>query len=319
VETDPDKPSPGWLAAERDADVTLWLPGGEGRAEVPMFFRRVPPMDVWSGEGESPLFRIGERGSGNPAEEPVHHVRLERPFYLATFPVTQAQWRGVAEHCGLDRDPSEFKGDFHPMVPSAFSWISVTTWCEWFIENRGSIRVMDSRGGNFAIETLRLPCEAEWEIACRAGTPTEFGDGDGPAGLDGVGWFQENSGGNTQVVGGKSANPWGLYDLHGNVWEWCEDVWDRRAYSKREEGWMARAWTDDDAGSDSLDWGEGTHHVVRGGSERHQPQQCRSSSRSFGPGRSSYGTQFIESPGFRPVLLVPTPIGSCVSVPTEPG
>lgn len=312
METDPDKPSPGWLAAERDADVTLWLPGGEGRAEVPMFFRRVPPIEVWSGEGKSPLFRIGERGSGDSDKEPVHHVRLECPFFLATFPVTQAQWRGVAERCGLDPDPSRFKGDFRPV--DSVNWEEVTRWCAWFAENPGAVRALDSRGGALAIETLRLPAEAEWEIACRAGTTTDYASGDGRAALELAGWFDGNSGGKTHRVGGKRANPWGFYDLHGNVSEWCEDVYDPKKYSKCEDGWSVRAWTDGDAGEDRVDIG-GSLRVVRGGSWIHIRLWCRSACRLWwGPP----GRKRNHNRGFRPVLVLSAFPGSGGAVPTEP-
>jgi len=297
VETDPDKPSPGWLAVEREADVTLWLPGGEGRPEVPMFFRRVPPIEVWSGEGESPLFRIGERGSGFPAEEPVHHVRLERPFYLATFPVTQAQWRGVAELCGLDPDPSEFKGDFRPV--EMVDWEDVTAWCQWLCKNTGAIRAVHMHGNSVVVKTLRLPCEAEWEIACRGGTTTEYWNGDGTAALDLCGWYKGNSEERTHRVGEKLANPWGLSDLHGNVWEWCEDVWDGRTYSKREEGGRVRAWTEDYAGTDKEDRGLGARRVLRGGSWGFTSPRCRTSSRIRI--RPTYRYQYV---GFRPVLML---------------
>ena len=123
------------------------------------------------------------------------------------------------------------------------------------------------QGGKFA-----LPTEAQWEYACRAGSTTGYCFGDGEAGLDEYAWYAANSGGNVQPVGGKKPNAWGLYDMHGNVWEWCQDWYDKEYYAKSA--------TDDPAGPPH---GEG--RVERGGSWNDSAKGCRSANRSnLGPG-----------------------------------
>jgi len=270
---DPDLPTAGWLQAEKDADLTLWLPGGEGREEVPMFFRKVPPDDWMEGkpEVERLRFRMGARGY-YPDEEPVHEVQLAAAFYMATFPVTQAQYRGVAELCGEleNAQPSHIKGEFRPV--EEVTWHDAQAWLDWVLKNGGALRLVDSEEMDRELVELRLPSEAEWEYACRAGTETEYCSGDGEAALQEVGWFGEFFGMETRAVGGKLANAFGLYDLHGNVLEWCRDGWDEEAYAKRVDGvidpYEAPVSEDDDK-----------PRVLRGGSWNNSARDCRSAFR----------------------------------------
>ena len=125
--------------------------------------------------------------------------------------------------------------------------------------------------------------EAEWEYACLAGTTGAYHDGSActePSGndpaLDRLGWFSKNSGGSTQPVGLKACNDWGLYDMHGNVWEWCEDFFEKNYYSVSP--------ADDPKGPAT-----GTTRVLRGGCWGVGPVQTRSSGRDYyGPGHRSY-------------------------------
>ena len=141
---------------------------------------------------------------------------------------------------------------------------------------------------------FQLPTEAQWEYSCRAGTTTAFYDGSDctvPEGqdpaLDRLGWFGKNSGGTTHPVKEKNVpNAWGLYDLHGNVWEWCADVWVREAYQSRTEG------TEDPFENNN---DEGARRVVRGGSWRDSARLCRSAYR-FGP-RPGFG--WLDGYGLR--------------------
>ena len=91
------------------------------------------------------------------------------------------------------------------------SWHDAKAYCKWLSEKTG--------------ETYRLPTEAEWEYACRAGTTTKWSFGDDEKELEKYAWYNKNSDDKTHPVGEKLPNPWGLYDMHGNVWEWCEDDW----------------------------------------------------------------------------------------------
>jgi formylglycine-generating enzyme required for sulfatase activity len=138
-------------------------------------------------------------------EPPLHPVTLTRPFLLGRTPVTQAQWAAV-----MGRNPSAFQGPDRPV--ENVSWDD----CQGFL----------ARLGEAGAGAFRLPTEAEWEHACRAGGAGRFCFGDDEALLEDYAWTSANAGGQTQPVGLKRPNAWGLHDLHGNVWEWCQDWWD---------------------------------------------------------------------------------------------
>ncbi|MBI3271058.1 MAG: SUMF1/EgtB/PvdO family nonheme iron enzyme [Planctomycetes bacterium] len=154
-------------------------------------------------------FPMGSEKGGSD-ERPVHEVTLTRPFELGKFEVTQEQWQAV-----MGANPSHFKAPRNPV--EQVSWED----CQRFVA-----RVNQTvPGGGF-----RLPTEAEWEYACRAGGTTEYSFGDDAARLGDYSWFDKNSGSMTHPVGQKRANTWGLCDMHGNVWEWCSDGYDAEFY-----------------------------------------------------------------------------------------
>jgi len=157
-------------------------------------------------------------------------VTLSRPFYLGTYQVTQAQWTAI-----MATNPSKFKGDNRPV--ERVSWND----CQEFI------RKLNSKEGT---DKYRLSTEAEWEYACRAGTTTRFCFGDDETMLSQCAWFTKNSANETHPVGQKKANAWGLYDMHGNVWEWCQDWY----------GGYTKSAVTDPSGS-----GSGSFRVLRGG------------------------------------------------------
>ena len=211
------------LAAEPDLEVPLPLPAG-GSA-LAMRFRRIP----------AGAFVMGSRGN-DPNEEPAHRVILPHDFWLGKFVVTQEEWQGLVEACrpaGLEASPSRFKGRRRPV--ETVSWDDVQAWCEaWHAWLRG-----DGHDLSLHLRELRLPSEAEWEYACRAGSETEYWNGDGEAALREVGWFVGNSGNRThpvteiEIQGRREDHPLGLFGLHGNVWEWCHDEWEGGSYRGR--------------------------------------------------------------------------------------
>ncbi len=136
--------------------------------------------------------------SGGSDEKPVHRVRISRPFEMGKFEVTQAQWEAV-----MGNNPSNFKGADRPV--ETVSWNDVQEF----------LKRLNARQDGYR---YRLPTEAEWEYAARAGSREDrYGE------LDSIGWYQGNSGGQTHPVGQKQPNAWGLYDMLGDVWEWCQD------------------------------------------------------------------------------------------------
>lgn len=170
---------------------------------------------VWIEPG---VFQMGsERGRSD--ESPVHEVEISRGFWLGKFEVTQEQWKAVMDEepwAGRDRveaNPS------HPAV--IISWDEVQEF----------IGRLNAAAGE---ELYRLPTEAEWEYACRAGTQTRWSFGNDESRLKEHAWYYGNNQDPTKgakAVGSKSPNPWGLYDMHGNVWEWVQDWYDEEYYN----------------------------------------------------------------------------------------
>lgn len=142
-------------------------------------------------------FTMGSR-AGERNERPVHTVTISHHFELLETEVTQAQWKDIQ-----GSDPSHFRGANRPV--ETVSWHDVQDF----------LSALNARDHSYR---YRLPTEAEWEYACRAGTTAEFA-GD----LDAMGYYDKNSGLSTHPVRGKQPNAWGVYDMHGNVWEWAHD------------------------------------------------------------------------------------------------
>ena len=141
-------------------------------------------------------------------ELPQHQVHIASPFYLGVTEVTQEQWVSV-----MGSNPSEFKGRTNPV--EQVSWNNAHAF----------IRDLNTKEG--CSDCYRLPSEAEWEYAARAGTTTAYWFGDSADDLGQYAWFYDNSNGKTHPVGQTPANPWGLYDMHGNVFEWVQDCYHR--------------------------------------------------------------------------------------------
>lgn len=166
----------------------------------------------------------------------VHPVTISRPFYLGKYEVTQAQWMAV-----MGRNPSKFKGrtggvgqldDY--VATMGNSPIKFTGHLDKPVERiswedaQAFIRTLNAKEG---MDRYRLPTEAEWEYAARAGTTTAYGFGDDEKQLGHYAWYEGNAQGETHPVGRLQPNAWGLYDMLGNVWEWCQDWYDRDGYA----------------------------------------------------------------------------------------
>ena len=187
--------------------------------------------------------------NGEADEKPVHQVTINYSFYIGKYEVTQAQWQAV-----MGNNPSSFKGE----IPGPLFNLPVeqVSWDD----AQSFINKLNESNDGF---TYRLPTEAEWEYACRAGTT-----GDYAGNLSEMAWFAENSQNRTHNVGEKQPNGWGLFDMHGNVWEWCQD-WYHDSYSG--------------APADGSAWlgGVQLYRVLRGGSWGNKDAaSLRSASRS---------------------------------------
>jgi formylglycine-generating enzyme required for sulfatase activity len=194
------------------------------------------------------LIPAGEFNMGSEeynVEKPVHKVKINIPFYLGTYPVTHAEWKAVM---GDNNKPSNFKGDDLPV--EGVSWDGVREFIMKLNEKEGT-------------DKYRLPSEAEWEYACRAGTTTRYSFGDSESELDDYAWYRDNSGRKTHPVGQKDPNSWGLHDMHGNVWDWVQDSWHSDYNGAPDDG---SAWES----------GDGPSRVLRGGSRDSGAGNCRS-------------------------------------------
>jgi len=225
------------------------------------------------------LIKAGTFKRGSPesdkdaleVEQPQHDVEITRPFYLGVYPVTKGQFAAFVSDADYEteaeqardkqtwRDPGFVQTDDDPVV--CVSWNDSVKFCEWLSRKEK--------------KTYGLPTEAQWEYACRAGTTTAYSFGDEPQMLGDYAWYGDNSGGRTHPVGSKQPNPWGLYDMHGNVLQWCADYYDQKYYQNSPN-------------KDPQNILTATAHVVRGGSWFSIPWFCRSPYRYRGaPGNRS--------------------------------
>jgi formylglycine-generating enzyme required for sulfatase activity len=202
-----------------------------------MEFVLIQPGSYWMG---------GVDGNGN--EKPRHFVTISAPFYLGKYQVTQAQWEAV-----MGSNPSHSKEGGNPV--ECVSWNDIQEYIRRLNEG--------ADGGIY-----RLPTEAEWEYACRANTSGRYYFGDEPDSVGDYAWYGKNSKGKTHPVGQKKPNSWGVYDMHGNVWEWVQDWYAKDHYEKSPE-------------SDPVGPSSGVTRVLRGGSWHGRIRGLRSSCRNW--------------------------------------
>ncbi|MCA9122908.1 MAG: SUMF1/EgtB/PvdO family nonheme iron enzyme [Planctomycetaceae bacterium] len=224
------------------------------------------------------LIQAGEFMMGSPAwesgacdeEKPQHLVRITRPYYLGIHTVTQSEYEQV-----IGRNPSQITGD-HQQPVECVSWYDAVSFCNRLSDKEGLQLYYKIDGKAVSINGgsgYRLPTEAEWEYACRAGTTTKWSCGDSERSLEEFAWFSKNSGGQMHVVGTLRPNEFGIYDMHSNVWEWCWDWF---------QGYKADELTDP-SGPVS-----GETRVMRGGSFGSSAFVCRAAYRLWnGPGHCS--------------------------------
>ncbi|MDR1064117.1 MAG: formylglycine-generating enzyme family protein [Azoarcus sp.] len=212
-----------------------------------------------------------------PDEKPQHRVTIRRPFYLGRHEVTQEQWRALTGN-----EPGAFRGDRHPV--ENVSWR----------EAQEFIRRLNAREGT---RKYRLPTEAEWEYAARAGTVTRYSFD--PSHAAEYVWYWNDSGNATHPVGEKRPNPWGLYDMHGNVWEWVWDWHGEDAYARGEA-------------TDPKGPPDGTGRALRGGSWSNDLRYLRASHRNVHLPDYKHATA-----GFRVVYLLDEPQAEEEAKPPE--
>lgn len=255
--TDLSQPSSWSLLAQVTATGTPYvvpgtLPSGAGSR----FFRAVIVV------GNMVHIAAGTFQLGSPSNEvdrfsnegPQTTVTITKSFSIAPFPVTQQEYQSV-----MGTNPSLFAGD--PSRPvEQVSWFDASNYCRTLTAQDLAARRIPA-GWQY-----RLPTEAEWEYACRAGTSTRFSFGNDPdyVNLGDYAWYIDNSEFWTREVGQKLPNPWGLYDMHGNVWEWCQD-W----FGPHTGG----------ASTDPHGPASGSYRVLRGGSWADYDFWCRSACR----------------------------------------
>ncbi len=209
---------------------------------------------------------------GEVDERPAHKIYVA-PFYMDKYPVTQEEYERV-----MGENPSRWKGGRNPV--EQVRWSDAVRYCNARsrLEGLQPCYNLETWECDFDADGYRLPMEAEWEFACRAGTKTRYFFGDNPRKLKLYAWFKGNSGGRPRPVGRKLPNPWGLYDMYGNVWEWCNDFYKVDYYGesplKNPKGPKT-----------------GNTKVLRGGSWNSKAEECRSSYR------------YNENPGYTDVCF----------------
>ncbi len=221
-------------------------------------------------------FLMGDADSKEHDERPQHEVTVGA-FELARTEVTRSQWREVMQ---ADPPESEWRADRSDgqLPATKISWDEAREFCAKLSDRER----LEGRS------RYRLPSEAEWEYACRAGTTTAYCSGDGVTALDRVGWYDDNCGARVHAVGEKPANRWGLLDMHGNVWEWTEDGWHDTYEDAPDNG---SAWVDEAVQG----------RAIRGGGYANSAEHARSANRGMHERYERW-----DGVGFRPARSVTT-------------
>jgi eukaryotic-like serine/threonine-protein kinase len=243
---------PDSLPREQDKEPVKYMTNSIGMKLAP-----IPPGEFTMGASDAETNRVP--GHSTEAGNMPHRVRITKGFYMAAYPVTVGQFRKFIQDSGYkphrspngedwqNQGPNNPQTDEYPVV--MVSWKDADEFCQWLTKREG--------------RPYRLPTEAEWEYACRADTQTAYFFGDDPKELPKYGWFHDNSTGKRHPVGQLRENKWGLFDMHGNVYQWVADWYDPNYYKNSPK--------DDPTGPAS-----GTGKVMRGGEYSYSAWSCRS-------------------------------------------
>jgi len=239
-----------------------------------MKFVRIEPGSFLMGSTKNQIDVVRKYASDGKNEQPQHLVKITRPFFLGIHEVTQFQYQLV-----MGENPSYFKRvgeeSSHYLPVEGVSWLDAVLFCNKLSEQEKRTPFYRINGTEVTIaggNGYRLPTEAEWEYACRAGSTTLFPFGDDVSKLGDHAWYggRGNSGGRTHPVGQQRPNAWGLYDMLGNVAEWCQDWY--------EAGYYTASPPADPPGPS-----EGSSRVARGGCSNLVFEWCRPACRGGGP------------------------------------
>jgi formylglycine-generating enzyme required for sulfatase activity len=222
--------------------------------------------------GEGPYPATFRMGGEHQQEQPQHDVTFADSFEVARYEVPQNLYQAV-----MGRNPSRWKGQRNAV--EMVSFVDATEFCRRATELMRTAKLIENN------QVIRLPSEAEWEYFARSGTPTRYSFGDEENQLGEYAWYTGNAAGNDPPVGAKKSNPWGLYDIHGYVWEWCSDV-------AHDDYNGAPA-----DGSPWLENGRAGQRLLRGGSWKDESSMLRSAVR-----RMLAEDQVDDAIGFRCVL-----------------
>ncbi|MBN2451815.1 MAG: formylglycine-generating enzyme family protein [Lentisphaeria bacterium] len=230
-------------------------------------------------------FVMGD-GRGDADEKPPHPVRLDA-FSMDRYEITQAAYEGL-----MKQNPSKTRGPALPV--EQVDWYHAVLYCNTRSLTDGLRPCYDPRtlACDFSADGYRLPTEAEWEYACRAGSSSRYSFGDDPGQLPRHGWFRGNARESPHPPGECEANAWGFHDLHGNVAEWCHDVY--------AEDWYAHSPEHNPIGPDA-----GDERVLRGGSWRSSADGCRAAVRGGETPRFADACFGSDAYGFRCVRRAP--------------
>ena len=226
---------------------------------------------ITPGTGNFPkTFRMGQP-DGAPSTRPPHQVAFDYCFEVAKYEVPQNLWHAV-----MGSEPSRWEGPRNSV--ERVSFLEAREFCSRVTRLLREAQLIQ------AGEVVRLPSEAEWEYCCRAGSTADYSFGNNIRQLDLYGWHTGNAARNDPPVGAKQPNPWGLYDVHGYLWEWCSDHWQPNYETATVDGSPVRT-------------GDGKRRVVRGGSWKDAADQLTSAAR-----RGHRQDHKDDAVGFRCVL-----------------
>lgn len=209
---------------------------------------------ITPGEGNFPKTFMMGRTAGAVAEGPAREVTFDYKFEIAKYEMPQNLWESV-----MGANPSKWQGKRNSVEMLSFD--EAVAFCQKATELMRAAKLIDAK------QAIRLPSEAEWEYVARAGTTTVYSFGDDVAKLDEYGWHTGNAAGNDPPVGAKKPNAWGLYDIHGYLWEWCADHWHQDYKGAPSDG---SAWLSSEPNP---------KRVLRGGSWKDKPERLTSSHR----------------------------------------